>query len=507
MTARSLVIAVIASLLLALHAWYFDHFADDAYISLRYLDSWIRGEGLVFNPGERVLGFSNPLWVMALAPLGLAGLELPTAARALGIALSVVCVLWACLESARRQGTWLAPLAAGGWLAASGPFALWAQAGLEGPLFALCLLTSAVAAGREAESPSRCWRVALCLGIVGASWTRPEGAAYGLVVAAWLAWRRDRRAAAQAAAGAVGAWAAFGVLAWGYYGDWLPNTYYAKAHPLSWSLLDRGWQFTWAYVKGQWGATPLVLALFAVTAGRRAAAPGWLGVSLIGAFVAFYLSVGGDALVYHRMWAYVQPLIALALADAAGWLARQEDPSRRAAAGLVCALPLLAVPNSVRGFELAYLRGDDARIRSLAVLGNELRQRAAPDTLVATNVIGALGYHSRLPIVDMLGLTDRHIARAAGRELGVPGHESHDGRYVLDRKPDLILVGIPRASATPLDPNQAFQPAFPSDHDLIADPRFARDYEFGHLTLPGGETVALFRRRGFTGLGPTPPPR
>ena len=101
----------------------------------------------------------------------------------------------------------------------------------------------------------------------------------------------------------------------------------------------------------------------------------------------------------------------------------------------------------------------------------------------------------------------RHIARAEGRRLGIPGHESHDGSYVLDREPDLILVGIPRASASPLDVNQAFQPAFPSDRDLIADPRFERHYEFGHLALPDGQTVALFRRRGFNGLGPAPPQR
>lgn len=500
MTARTVALAAGASALLALHAWYFDHVADDAYITLRYLDSWLRGDGLVFNPGEWVMGYSNPLWLLALAPLGLAGIGLPAAAQGLGLALSIGCVGLVCHESARRQQTWLAPLAAGGWLAASGPFALWAQAGLEGPLFALCLTGAAVAAGRHAESGSARSLLTVCIALAAAAWTRPEGAAYGLVVAGWLAWRTGARAAAAALGATVAAWLVFGALALWHYGDWLPNTYYAKSHPLSLDLLERGWRFTWAYVKGQSGATPLALLLFAVTAGRRAQAPGWLGVALIGAFVVFYLSVGGDALVYHRMWAYVQPLLALALGDAAGWLARRSDARLRVAATLVCALPLLALPNSLRGFELAYLRGDDARIRSLAALGHELARRAAPDTVIATNVIGALGYTSRLPVVDMLGLTDRHIAQAGNRSVGIPGHESHDAAYVLDREPDLILVGIPRASTTPLGINEAFQPAFPSDRALLADPRFERDYGFGHLTLQDGRTVALFRRRGFAEL-------
>jgi hypothetical protein len=29
---------------------------DDAYISFRYLDNWIQGHGLAYNPGERVEG-------------------------------------------------------------------------------------------------------------------------------------------------------------------------------------------------------------------------------------------------------------------------------------------------------------------------------------------------------------------------------------------------------------------------------------------------------------------
>ena len=40
---------------------------DDAYISLRYAHWLLEGEGLVYNPGERVEGFSNPTWVLLMA--------------------------------------------------------------------------------------------------------------------------------------------------------------------------------------------------------------------------------------------------------------------------------------------------------------------------------------------------------------------------------------------------------------------------------------------------------
>ncbi|HET9905589.1 MAG TPA: hypothetical protein VFQ23_03085, partial [Anaerolineales bacterium] len=40
---------------------------DDAMISMRYAYNLAHGSGLVWNPGERVEGFTNPLWVGFMA--------------------------------------------------------------------------------------------------------------------------------------------------------------------------------------------------------------------------------------------------------------------------------------------------------------------------------------------------------------------------------------------------------------------------------------------------------
>src|SRR5262249_43827913 len=40
---------------------------DDAFISFRYALNLARGQGLVFNPGERVEGYTNFLWTVLLA--------------------------------------------------------------------------------------------------------------------------------------------------------------------------------------------------------------------------------------------------------------------------------------------------------------------------------------------------------------------------------------------------------------------------------------------------------
>ena len=505
-------ITVGTGLLFLLHTAHFDHFADDAYISLRYADNWLRGDGLVFNTGERVLGYSNFLWVMLLSIVGAAGAPLAGAAYALGLAFSLASIVIVSKHVAASSGSALATASAALWLAASGPFALWAGAGLEGPLFAFFLLIATLGAQRiaRARAPGSALSVT-CAALVAATLTRPEGAGYAIALGGWVALRisQERRTpgalisgypALACMASGVLAWLAFAAFAWTYYGDPLPNTYYAKSHPLSPELLQRASLYSLAYLKAHLFAPALVIAFFVATHARSPRSDAWAVLFAIAAFLAYYVRIGGDALVYYRMWAWTQPLFALLLASTVASLQRAGRMRPFALAGL--ALPLLCLPNSFRGFEIEYLRADDYRIRSLAALGRELRD-LPPETRLATNVIGAIGFESRLHVVDMLGLTDAHIASAPGKTLGTPGHESHDGRYVLDQQPDLIFVGIPRAAETPLTMQMAFQPNFPSDRDLAEDPRLASDYAFQHLQLPepDGRVVAAFVRRGYLGLG------
>ena len=65
---------------------------DDAFISLRYAANLAAGLGPVFNPGERVEGYTCPAWVFALAGLHRLAPLLP-AAHALGIAAGALAVV------------------------------------------------------------------------------------------------------------------------------------------------------------------------------------------------------------------------------------------------------------------------------------------------------------------------------------------------------------------------------------------------------------------------------
>ena len=58
---------------------------DDAFISFRYARNWVEGNGLVWNAGEAVEGYTNFLWVVVMA----AGLGAGVAPEELSIVLGV----------------------------------------------------------------------------------------------------------------------------------------------------------------------------------------------------------------------------------------------------------------------------------------------------------------------------------------------------------------------------------------------------------------------------------
>jgi hypothetical protein len=482
----------------ALHALYFDHIADDAYISFRYSANWAAGNGLVFNPGEYVMGYSNFLWVVLIGVAEWLGIPAPTAAPVLGIALGWALLVLVYLQLHVAFGS-AAALSGGLLLATSGTFALWLGGGLEGPLFGLLLTASVVLALRLDASRAdhrRFGVLGLLLGL--AAITRPEGVFYGLGLGFVLWLRRPDRARATRVAlalavclaifGAFTGWAAV------YYGDPLPNPYYTKYHPLSWDVLVRGGQISWWFVAAYGGMPLVVVVAWAALCGRRWDSAGWLPLAISGAFVAFFIRVGGDGQAYYRMWFWVLPMLALLLGETVAGLAGSPQRALRLwAAGLVAMVAFANLQHSVTGDELARVRYDEVLTQDVVQIAGELAEQY-PGARVAANNVGVLTYVSRLEVIDMLGLTDRHIARAPGKAVDFPAHESHDGAYVLDRRPDIIFYGQPRAFATPRRRSEVLAVGYPSDLDLRRDVRFLRDYAFEHMQLRDGRFVPLFRR-------------
>src|SRR6185295_1197218 len=135
-------IAGLAALGLAVVAAKLRFGIDDAFINFRFAENLANGYGPVFNPGERVEGYTTPAWVFLLAALDRLGAPLLGTAHVLGIAAAAVTVV-ATAAIATRAAPRLGGVAGvfAGLLVALHPGVLfWAASGMETALFMLVLL-------------------------------------------------------------------------------------------------------------------------------------------------------------------------------------------------------------------------------------------------------------------------------------------------------------------------------------------------------------------------------
>ena len=157
---------------------------DDAYITYRYSRNVVRGYGPVYNPGERVEGYTNFLWMIVLAFLGtirMPFLAIMTFSQVMGVlsGIGVIIIFYLLLRKYSTGPAVLTPAFAVLLFAANGSFAYWCVSGMGTGLFSLLL-----AGGLLALS----WRP-IVQEMIGASFllgmstlTRPEGALFFGVV-------------------------------------------------------------------------------------------------------------------------------------------------------------------------------------------------------------------------------------------------------------------------------------------------------------------------------------
>ena len=323
--------------LLAWMTWLAWFITDDAFITFRYVRNLLEGHGLVFNPGERVEGYSNFLWALELAAIWkLFGLPPEAVAQwlSVGYTAGVLAVLawWVRRDAGLAGHRGLAAWMALGLVCGSASFAVWTSGGgLEARQFTFFLVAAMV--GLMLHGGSRRALVAVSLCLAAAALTRPEGVlmaaccfgwfgAQRLVayrgggaglgrgrIAAWLDWREVVCVAVPFVV-LVGAHLAFRLA---YYGEWLPNTYYAK-HVRPW--YESGFRYYVAAVleTGLYLLVPLAWA--AMREGWRARREIAYALPLLCIFVhvAGVMRMGGDYFEYRALDFYWPALCVPAVA-------------------------------------------------------------------------------------------------------------------------------------------------------------------------------------------------
>lgn len=434
---------------------------DDPFITYRYADNLSRGLGPVYNPGERVLSTTTPLFTLLLSALHPFWKNLHVPAihlGALSLAVGGLC-LWDLadqpkLKYARWAGLLFYPL-----------FPLAASTLSNESTFYVALCLGAFASYRR----QRYNQAALIAGL--AALARPDGVLVAATLGLQYLWshRLQHKRVRQWLAGlpwkAVAIYLGMGlswtIFAWIYYGSPIPASLYAKQQQaivegssrfLPGLLTILSWYAAWPYKFEALLALPgLVYGLLRLPALRRLAA--WTGLyfisySLLGVtryfwyyaplvpvfVLSFGLSLDGLELFLRRMVkGEIDKELTTEVVTTIGRGRRGLWVASRLLPGLLLVGLLGLQTDSLWETRLAA----DPRLPIYRAAGQWLNAHTPAETSVGTLEVGIIGYYAQRPMVDFAGL----IQPAIATRLGQSGSYAESARWGFETyQPDYVVL-------------------------------------------------------------------
>jgi len=474
---------------------------DDAYITFRYAQNLLQGDGLVYNPGQMVLGTTTPVYALLMAGLAAlaGGAHAPFPHLALAVnALADGLTCWLIVRLADKFAARRAGIAAALVWALAPMSVTFAIGGMETSLFVA--LTMATFYFHSHDRP-----VAAALSGAFSLLTRPDALLFLLPLAVERARRslpqgrmnpeRSPVGAAEAFAFLipVGVWAILGSL---IYGSPIPHSILAKVA---------------AYRLPPEAALIRLLQHYATPFLEHLVAGTWfIGVGIVvypvlfgaGALRLLRKQPGvWPALVYP--WAY---LLAFAIANPLLFRWYLAPPLPMYLLGIFLgferlggdlrlpALPLAAAACAaaltLNGWTLHPDHGPDRPAPDMAFIrlellyeqvASELRPQIQTGEVLAAGDVGALGYFTGVEILDTVGLNS-------------PQSTAY---YPIPESQYVINYAIPPALITELRPDYLVILEVYGRNGLLKDADFLRDYELieGIPTdLYGSDGMLVFRR-------------
>ena len=429
---------------------YFNLF-DDAMISMRYAWNFSHGNGLVWNIGERVEGYTNLLMtlVMSVATLlldkryAVLFIQLTGIFFMLGTALFTMKIFEVLNISEKAFPRYLLFAL----ILLYYPLNYWSLMGMETGLLAFLMSAGVLCSMYYSErlDVKYLWLMSVCFGL--AHLTRNESVLFAALAFLYLTPTLKlgpKSFYRYLLAGGLYSLFVIGQLAfrYSYYGEWVPNTYTLKlvGMTLGYRLVN-GWGFIQLFLKETWLAIMLSVAgtLFWFSR-HKAYLLGLFSVSIL-----YQIYVGGDAWPYWRIMAPTMPfLFVLLLLAGVDFIKLITSGSGMIKNSLLIVLSLAGLylmnAHFMREFLLLDLpyQNDYARAHvETAIALNELTDEGAT---VGVFWAGSLPYYSDRVAIDFLGKSDKYIANLApdlsGQSAGfgmqsMPGHNKYDLTYSI----------------------------------------------------------------------------
>lgn len=435
---------------------------DDAFISFRYAENLAQGHGLVYNVGERVEGFTNLSWTVLFGLIMMIGVEPVMASVFLGwlsiAALVVVTWRFAC----ELLGPWAA-VAAAAFVAVDAQMALEGVEGLETVTYTVLVTMGILTAWRDGGGTKSAGWFAV------ATLTRPEAPLIWGATQVAL-WARDGEFAERVKNGLKSAWPLALTLilltAWrlNYYGEWLPNTFYAKTGG---AAVSRGVSYLMAHV-----FTHPVL-WFGVSGAIIAVAHRVRTLAIIAAVVCAYIVwVGGD---FKPTGRFVIPVLPVLAVLAAAFLESiWTKPRVRRVLIPVALLVFVWARWNQYGQANVWAQERHANLQARQLVGDWLAMNTPQHTVLAVHSAGVVPYYSGRQTIDMWGLTNKEVARTevVGMGTGMAGHERSAPEYVFSLKPHIYLPEDKLFTLHPwrLDPESGVSQDFEEHYRVVNIP-------------------------------------
>lgn len=376
--------------------YYFSNWAyDDPFVTYRYAANLQHGLGFVYNPAERVLSTTTPLFTFLLAWLGNLWPDLPRLANAIGafsLALGGI-FLWDLAH------TWESPLTgyAGLLLYPAFPLLL-GTLGSETPLYlAFCLGAFAFYSRRYYSLTAVCIALAVL--------TRPDGILLAVILAVhYLVWIR-RPVPWRALALFLGLTIPWFVFAWIYFGSPLPVTLVVKQHQGSMAISQYFIPGLSSILGGYTWWPYLLEALFSA-AGVIFMVRHVRHWGLFLAWTVFYFFMYSILGVSSYFW-YYAPLVPgfiVFLGFGISSLSGLFISNRTVSYGAVITLLLVLFGSQVSHLHL------NNRLIMYAAVGEWLRDHTPQDASVGTLEVGIIGFHAQRRMIDFAGLIQPQVS-------------------------------------------------------------------------------------------------
>lgn len=455
-----LIVGILAFLVLAYI--FFPECTDDAYITLRYARNLFLGNGPVFNPGERVEGYSNFLWMAMLSAFGWAGAPMEVVMKLLSLisGLGALAMTWKFSSRFFKSG--LAVMAAMILLGGSSFFALWAVDGLETVFYTFLLTLLAYLLAAEEGAPLL---IGLLAGLIAL--TRPEGVMFSLIAAGMTAFNnKSVKQGLLVLAPAALLWGGYELFRMAYFGEPVPNTALVKVHPgLEVAM------FGLRYFAGYFAQSGYVLLPFVLAGAMASTKQARLRVPAVFvlAQTVFLMVSGGDFMFGYRFVVPVMPCIAILCAAGFDWL--HERVQRGAAAAALGVVVLVQPVCQYASLPAKHIGPDNLTYRAstLRSIAEFLSPRCRPQDWILISEAGIIPYYVNAQVMDYIALVSPY------HSIYRPSYSSD---YLFSVKPRFMVVSLLEME------DGSIRPRLWMENRILANPEMANYVHVRDFGIP-----------------------